>query len=156
MNPSIDISRIAPPSVASFDSDFVRASRPVVLRGAIDDWPAMKKWSLDYFRRVFGDRQLPVVREKDRSQYDARSGLHYERIRFGDYCDLIADGKPHTQYMVVRVHELIPELFADIRQPVYSAGRAVDPLEILAGCGGHQGPAAPRSGRKPVRPDRRA
>ncbi|MFN8641300.1 MAG: cupin-like domain-containing protein [Candidatus Binatia bacterium] len=85
------------------------------------DWPAMRKWSLDYFQREFGDRQRPVIREKDRSHYDVRGGLHYERIRFGDYCALLADERPHDLYLTVRVHEALPELFADIRQPVYTA-----------------------------------
>ena len=95
MNPPIDIPCIAPPSAAAFEADFVRPSRPVILRGAIADWPALTKWSLDYFKREFGNRQLPVVREKDQVQYDARSGLHYQRLRFADYCELLADGKPH-------------------------------------------------------------
>jgi len=116
----LDIPRIAPPSAAAFESDFVKASRPVILRGAIADWPAMTKWSLDYFKKAFGDRELPVVREKDGVPYDAGSGLHYERIRFGDYCDLIADDEPHDLFITVRVDEQLPELFGDIRQPVYT------------------------------------
>jgi hypothetical protein len=122
VNPPTDIPCIAPPSAAVFDSDFVRASRPVVLRGVIADWPAMKKWSLDYFKRELGDRELPVVRERDGAQYESQNGLHYERIRLADYCDLIGDGKPHDLYITVRVDEHLPELFADIGQPAYSAG----------------------------------
>ena len=110
-----------PPSAAAFESDFVRASRPVILQGAIDDWPAMRKWSFEYFKREFGERELPIIHEKDGSHYDVQSGLHYGTIRFGAYCDLIADGEPHELYMSVRVHEALPELFADIRRPVYAA-----------------------------------
>ncbi len=140
MSSPTDILRIAPPSAASFDSDFVRASRPVILRGAITDWPAMKTWSLEYFKRQFGDRQLSVIRDKDRSQYDTKGGMHYEQIRFADYCDLVADGKPHDLYMVVRVHELIPELFADIRQPVYSAGARWTRSKFWLGAADTKGP----------------
>jgi len=52
------IPRIPAPSAAAFESDFVQASRPVILQGAIADWPAMTKWSLEYFTREFGDREL--------------------------------------------------------------------------------------------------
>jgi hypothetical protein len=89
----------------------------VVLRGALADWPAMKKWSLDYFVREFGDRQLPVFRA-----YDARGGLHYERIGFAEYCTRLASGQPHDAYMTVRVQEALPELLGDICQPPYAAG----------------------------------
>jgi hypothetical protein len=140
MNPPIDIARIAPPSAAAFEADFVRASRPVIVRGAIADWPAMGKWSLAYFRREFGDRQLPIIREQNHSHYDARRGLHYERIRFAEYCDLLADGKPHDLYMTVRVHEALPELFADIGQPVYSAGAPWARSRFWLGAPGTQGP----------------
>jgi hypothetical protein len=112
---------VAAPSAARFESEFVRPSRPVILEGAIGDWPAMRKWSLDYFKREFGERELPIIQEKDGAHYDVRTGLHYDRIRFGDYCDLLADGGPHALYLSVRVHEAIPELFADIRPPAYTA-----------------------------------
>lgn len=140
MSEPTDVPRISPPSKAAFESEFVRPSRPVVLRGVIDDWPAMEKWSLDYLAREFGDRQLPVVREKRRSQYDSRQGLHYESVRLADYCDLIADGEPHDLYMTVRVHEALPELFADIRQPPYSAGAAWARSRFWLGAADTKGP----------------
>src|SRR6185436_17011373 len=98
-----------------------RASQPVILQGAIADWPAMKKWSLEYFKDQFGDRDLPVVRDRNGSYYDARGGLNYERIRFADYCDLIANGAGHDAFMTVRVHETLPELFSDVRELAYAA-----------------------------------
>lgn len=119
--PTTPVPRIFPPPAATFDADYVRRSRPVILRGALDDWPAMRTWSLDYFRQRFGDRELPVIREKDHSHYDTRGGLHYERIRLADYCALLADERPHDLYLSVRVHEALPELFADIRPLVYCA-----------------------------------
>ncbi len=136
----VDISRIAPPSAAAFDSDFVQASRPVILRGAIDDWPAMSKWSLDYFKEAFGERELPVVREREGAHYDAQSGLHYERIRFADYCDLLADEQPHDLYITVRVDEQLPELFDDIRQLQYSAGTAWARSRFWLGAAETKGP----------------
>ena len=134
------IPRISAPSAAAFESDFVHASRPVILQGAIADWPAMTKWSLEFFTREFGDRELPIVREKNGSHYSAGSGLHYERIRFGDYCDLLADGNPHDLYLTVRVHEVVPELFADIRQPAYTAAAHWARSRFWMGGPGSKGP----------------
>ena len=33
---------------------------PVIITGMMDDWPAMRKWDLDYFERQFGDRVVEV------------------------------------------------------------------------------------------------
>jgi lysine-specific demethylase 8 len=113
------VERIDPPSPEDFQTRYVARSRPVILRGAIDDWPAMKLWSFDYFRRRFGDRLVPAVRNKGGSMYDARDGLHYERVRVRDYLDLLADAKPIDLYMLFRVHEAMPELSDDVVRPAY-------------------------------------
>ena len=113
------IERIDPPSPEEFESRYVKASRPVILRGAIDHWPAMKLWSREYFKRRFGDRVVPVVRKKNGSMYDAAAGLFYERIRFADYVDLLESATPLDLYMVFRVHEVLPEIFGDIVWPAY-------------------------------------
>eukprot|EP00951_Prasinocladus_malaysianus_P008667 scaffold63031_cov35-Prasinocladus_malaysianus.AAC.1 len=37
------------------------AGRPAVIQGAMAHWPAMERWqSLDYFRRRFGSRTVPI------------------------------------------------------------------------------------------------
>lgn len=140
MDSARDIPRVAPPSAEAFESDFVRASRPVILRGAIGDWPALRSWSLAYFKEAFGERELPIIREKNGSHYDVDTGLHYDRIRFGDYCDLLADGGPHGLYLSVRVHEAIPELFDDIRRPSYTASARWARSRFWMGGPGAKGP----------------
>lgn len=116
------VERIAPPSVEEFEARYRRPGRPVILRGAIDDWPAMRRWSSEYLKRRFGDREVPVIRSRHGSMYTAQGGLFYERIRFGDYVDQLAGGRPLDLYMVFRVHEALPELFDDIVRPAYCRG----------------------------------
>ena len=36
------------------------ANRPVIITGMMDDWPAMRRWSLDHFRGAYGDREVEV------------------------------------------------------------------------------------------------
>src|SRR4051794_37581525 len=104
------IERIAPPSPAEFEARYVKASRPVILRGAIDDWPAMKRWSLPQFKERFGDREVPAVRTRGKTMYSESGGLFYEKVRFSDYCDLLAANEPADLYVLFRVHEQLPEL----------------------------------------------
>ena len=113
------IERIAPPSKEDFEARYIKRSRPVILRGAIDDWPAMQRWSLGYFKARFGEREVTAVRSKDGKLYDSQAGLNYETIRVADYVDLLEPGKPIDLYVVLRVHEAMPELFDDIIRPLY-------------------------------------
>lgn len=63
----------ASPSVASvqylervepeaFYRDYVALRRPAIIAGAAD-WPATKKWSIDWFANRFGDREVVVERK---------------------------------------------------------------------------------------------
>src|SRR4051812_46607256 len=47
-------------SRGEFLADYYSTNRPVILTGMMDDWPAMKKWNLDYFAEKFGDREIEV------------------------------------------------------------------------------------------------
>lgn len=45
---------------AQFMQDYVGANRPVVIENAVPDWPALHKWSPDYFRAQWGDTEVDV------------------------------------------------------------------------------------------------
>lgn len=113
------IERIDPPAPAEFVARYVQRSRPVILRGAIADWPAVRLWSGAYFTRRWGDRVVPVARARGGSLYAARSGVHFETIRVADYVDRLAPGAPIDLFMFFRIHEVLPELFADTVRPPY-------------------------------------
>ena len=113
------IARIDAPSPEVFEAEYVRRSRPVILRGAIDDWPAMKLWSGAYFKRRFGERLVPAVRSRGGKMYDGREGLFYERVRVADYVDMLDGARGNDLYMLFRVHEAMPELLDDVVRPAY-------------------------------------
>jgi [protein]-arginine 3-hydroxylase / protease len=116
---TLPIERIAPPSREEFEERYVRCSRPVILRDAIGDWPAISRWSGEYFRRRFGDREVPVVRVKNGALYDPRTGVNYEKMRVSAYVDRLEQGQGSDLYMVFRVHDVMPELFEDVVRPEY-------------------------------------
>jgi len=113
------VERIDPPSPQEFAARYVKRSRPVILKHAIDDWPAMTRWTTAYFKDRFGHREVPAIRSTGGALYDRKAGLDYDRIRLADYVDLLDAGTPHDLYVVFRVHEVMPELFEDIIRPPY-------------------------------------
>jgi hypothetical protein len=53
--PRIDASEL---NDESFFMEYVLSNRPVIIRGAIDHWPAMHKWSRAYFEEKFGKEPI--------------------------------------------------------------------------------------------------
>ncbi len=112
------IPRIPPPSATVF-ADYVRRGRPVVITGAMDDWPA-RRWSADYFRRTYGDRVLPVAPIRDgKVVYGADFGVRYEQIRFGEWVDGLEAGSPPPYYAAFHIAEVLPDLANDLRIPSF-------------------------------------
>ncbi len=57
---SAEIERRYKLSRDEFLREYYSTNRPVIITGMMDDWPAMRKWDLDYFARRFGDRVVEV------------------------------------------------------------------------------------------------
>jgi hypothetical protein len=91
----------------------------VLIAGAVRDWPAMTRWSPEYFTQRFGDRAVPAMKSVAGSFYDLETGAHYEQVRVSDYVCNLTQGKPIDLYMACRVQEVMPELFDDMIRPPY-------------------------------------
>jgi hypothetical protein len=77
-------------SAATFLNDFYSAGRPVIITGMIDDWPARKKWSLEYFGERLADRVVEVQSGRSADErYEINCERHKKPMRFGDYVDLV-------------------------------------------------------------------
>eukprot|EP00754_Rhynchopus_humris_P041576 Rhum_TRINITY_DN25134_c0_g1::Rhum_TRINITY_DN25134_c0_g1_i1::g.181326::m.181326/K19219/JMJD7; jumonji domain-containing protein 7 len=44
-----------------FHREFVAGRVPVILTGAIDEWPALQKWNLEYLKEAMGDDEVTVA-----------------------------------------------------------------------------------------------
>ena len=64
-NKQIDV--IDTPPFEVFIKDYYSKHKPVVLKKGIDHWPALKKWSPQYFADALGDEEIQVQfnREND-------------------------------------------------------------------------------------------
>src|SRR4051794_40361889 len=45
---------------AEFESDYLLPNKPVVLTGCMDDWPALTKWSPEFFQQKHGAAPVNV------------------------------------------------------------------------------------------------
>ena len=117
-------------SRGQFLDEYYSTNRPVILTGMMDDWPALRKWDLDYFERHFGDRRIEV-------QFGRNSGENYEierekylkTITMAEFVGLIRSAEATNDFYLTANNnssnkQALPELWDDIVQiPEYLDGR---------------------------------
>jgi Cupin-like domain len=73
------------PREAFFDS-YYSANRPVLITGMMDEWPALRKWNLDFFAAEYGDREVEVQIGRDaNAAYEIEREKHIGKMRFSDF-----------------------------------------------------------------------
>lgn len=116
----LQIERIAPPARRHFERNFVRRSRPVIVDGLIDSWPA-KSWTIEFFRQHHAS--VPVVVEVWETPEDCTgtadyaANMRHVTMSLGEYIDIISSRGPSKQYYLVQVPilEKLPELKSHMR-----------------------------------------
>ena len=108
---------------------YYSTNRPVIITGMMDDWPALRKWSIDYFAEHFGDREVEVQCGRNAgADYEVAREKYIRKMKFAEFLDLVrtagvtndfyltANNTPHNQ-------QALPELWDDIVQlPEYLDG----------------------------------
>ena len=56
----IDVVRLQDITRERFHAEYKVPNRPVVLSEALSEWPASAKWSIDFFRKEYGDAEVEV------------------------------------------------------------------------------------------------
>jgi hypothetical protein len=105
------------------------ANRPVIITGMMDDWPALKKWSVHYFAREFGDREVSVqVGRSASDNYEADRDKFRRQMIFSEFIEKVSTaGKCNDIYITASNNAtnkvVLAELWDDIVQiPEYLDG----------------------------------
>jgi hypothetical protein len=80
---------------------FYARSRPLVLRGAIADWPALARWTPDYLKQTVGTAEVEYQGGRDGSpDFELYKDNHKRRMPFNGFIDLITgDGAGNDAYL---------------------------------------------------------
>jgi flagellar motor protein MotB len=101
---TVDI--ISDPDAATFLREYVASNKPVLIRGAINHWPAMRQWSRSVLQAKAGQLQVsvattpngladavtPVVTE-DGQEMECFCLPHTQRMAFGEFLSLFFEGR---------------------------------------------------------------
>lgn len=97
----LEVARRERPSTEAFLNEHYLAHRPVIITGALHDWPAMEKWSLDYFDEVAGDAEVEVQFGRDRGpDYEHKRERYVREMTLRDYTALIRQTGPTNNFYV--------------------------------------------------------
>jgi hypothetical protein len=129
LNPqSGEIERRHQLSRLEFLRDYYSTNRPVVITGMMEDWPAMRKWNLDYFSSSFGEREIEVQMGRTAgANYEIEREKYIATIRFGDFIEKVRTaGETNDFYLTANNNssnrQVLAELWDDIVQiPEYLA-----------------------------------
>ncbi|MET7394190.1 cupin-like domain-containing protein [Dactylosporangium sp. NPDC005572] len=143
------IDRVHNPSPEEFTRKYVYKRKPAIITGLMDSWPAMERWSLDYFRKHFGDMDIHANIQRLDDQLILGHVGKFKSMKFTDLLDLIEHSTEENRahylraYPVHRMIEHYPELaddydlpdlvpnWADIRYPAQWKGKTRNPAKMV-------------------------
>jgi hypothetical protein len=124
-----EVPRVAPPSPADFERDYLARGTPVVMEGGAVDWPA---WTPDRLRQLLAGRKVRVASsEQDAFGYDeAGPAYRVEELDFVEAADLITRARPSSRRYYLMQQPLLrefPELASLLSPPAYARGARTHP-----------------------------
>ncbi len=130
-----EIERIGEISRDSFESSYLEPQRPVILTELAAAWPAMDKWTPEYFKACHGDRPVKVY-----NGGFAAPGQKYmsnvTTLPLGVYLDAIFANSTDLRMFLYNLSKEIPDLVQDIVPPPLVSGLSKSFVFMFFGCWG--------------------
>lgn len=117
-----------------FFDEYYSANRPVLLAGAASHWPAVAKWSLDYFEERVGDADVEVQGQREsQPDYERAKDRHKRVVKMREVVDLVRNVESSNDFYITAYNDslncrTLEALWPDIGE-----------LSILRPSGGHDG-----------------
>jgi hypothetical protein len=87
-------------SSEQFLHDFYAPGRPVVIKGAMDDWPALLRWTPDYLAATVGDARIEYQGgRRDHADFELHKDRHKAVMPFARFMAMIAKGQDNDAYI---------------------------------------------------------
>lgn len=118
-----------------FSETFFKPLKPLIIQDLSKSWPALKKWTPDFFKANHGNKQVKV--------YDSSfvtAGKHYmarlKTIPLKEYIDTIMTTSQDLRMFLYNIKSEIPELVEDITFPSLVNGLSRNFIFMFFGCKG--------------------
>ncbi|MDO1512597.1 cupin-like domain-containing protein [Maribacter confluentis] len=111
-----DIPRVSNITKDIFINDYFKPQQPVVLENAITDWPAFRKWNLDYMKEVAGAITVPLYDDRPVQHKDGFNEPH-AKMKMADYVDLLKKEPTRFRIFLWNILKEVPALQNDYSFP---------------------------------------
>ncbi|WP_002635701.1 cupin-like domain-containing protein [Myxococcus hansupus] len=116
-------------SPEEFFSRYYFGHRPVVLQGHMEDWPAMRRWSLSDFSERFGDVEVEIMSGRNTNpDHASQPDKHRQVVSLREYVRRVeAAGETNDFYMVPRNENWKRDGLARLREDIRAPAGIIDP-----------------------------
>jgi len=129
-NEFIPIETRVKPTIKEFRKQFLNKDRPVKIVGALDGWPAMQKWSLEFFEKEYGEQMIGVEAFESgergpgkNSPQDYVKYLQFREMKLKELIRILRDEPGRMYYMASHpFRKSFPSLRSDIGSHPYIKG----------------------------------
>src|SRR5690606_38736227 len=104
-----------------FKEQYISTQRPVIFKDLTKDWLAREKWTFDFFRKRYGDWEIPMY---DDSYHNPGKGYMKPTTykRFEDYLNIVENEPTNLRFHNFQVMKRAPELANDYTTPKIMGG----------------------------------
>jgi hypothetical protein len=120
-------------SFEEFQEKYFIPQKPVKLKKFLKDSPALNKWNLEFFKERMGNVEVGVF-DDGVEILDRPNNIPIDKMKFGDYLDLIASGPTKIRLFAFNIFKADPSLKKDLIVP--KLVNKVLPINNLAFFGG--------------------
>ncbi len=123
MKPAKEIPRISPLDKATFYRDFVSKNKPVIIEGLVNDWPAMKKWNMNFFAENFSKVEPVTIAVKNgKCDVTIENGVQISYTAIEKTINKIVEGNVQNGFAIATTDDVFPPDFKnDYPPPAYCA-----------------------------------
>ncbi|MHB0753895.1 cupin-like domain-containing protein [Polaribacter sp. M15] len=110
------VDRVKTITKEDFILKYFKPQKPVVIENFTEDWPAYSKWSLDYMKRVAGDKIVPLYDDRPVDYKDGFNEPH-ATMRMAEYVDLLKREPTKFRIFLWNILKEVPILQKDFLYP---------------------------------------
>lgn len=118
-----------------FLRNYYSSNRPVIITSMMEDWPAMRKWSLDYFSERFGDRQVEVQLGRNAgNNYEIEREKYLHTLKLSEFIERVRSaGVTNDFYLTANNNSQNKKVLAELWDDVVQVAEYLDDRDRMAG-----------------------
>ncbi|MCL6524264.1 MAG: cupin-like domain-containing protein [Thermoflavifilum sp.] len=110
------IDRVDNLSPETFREKYLKPRKPVVITGLSRNWPALTKWTWDYFIEIVGKEKVGLYNHNRADAHTPVNGYD-EEMYFSDYLQMVRKGPVQLRVFLFNIFKYAPQLVEDFTWP---------------------------------------